>query len=127
MGYLLDRAKKKMQGWKEKILSFACKEVLIISVIQHIHVYAMALFKLPKDLLVQTERMIHKFWWTGVNDSSKVHWIRWGKMTKAKQYVGLCFRDPELFEFDQATITKLSWRVIMKSSGSLGAGYKEFH
>lgn len=62
MSYLIDRVKKKIQGWKEKLLSFAGKEVLIKAVIQAIPIYAMTLFKLPKDLLNNIKVLIRQFW-----------------------------------------------------------------
>ncbi|XP_056695804.1 uncharacterized protein [Spinacia oleracea] len=44
---LKDRIWKKLQGWKEKLLSRAGKEVLIKSVIQAIPTYIMGIYKLP--------------------------------------------------------------------------------
>ena len=49
--YLKERVWKKLQGWKEKILSQVGREVLIKSVIQAIPTYKMSCFKLPKGLL----------------------------------------------------------------------------
>ena len=43
--HLIDRACKMLAGWKEKMLSFGGKEILIKAVIQAIPVYAMSVFK----------------------------------------------------------------------------------
>ena len=40
----------RMQGWKEKLLSKARKEVMIKAVIQSIPAYSINLFKLPLSL-----------------------------------------------------------------------------
>ncbi|XP_020164172.1 uncharacterized protein [Aegilops tauschii subsp. strangulata] len=48
--YLKDRLWNKIQGWMEKLLSAAGKEVLIKSVAQAIPVYSMSCFKLPRGL-----------------------------------------------------------------------------
>jgi hypothetical protein len=48
--YLKDRLWSKIQGWMEKILMAAGKEVLIKSVPQSIPVYSMSCFKLPRGL-----------------------------------------------------------------------------
>ena len=61
-----------MQGWKEKLLSQAGKEVMIKAVVQSILTYSMGVFKLPVDLCKDIEAMICKFWW-GNGDSKKIH------------------------------------------------------
>ena len=58
--YIKERVWKKLQGWKEKLLSQASREVLIKSVIQAIPTYSMSCFKLPKGLIKDIEAMITK-------------------------------------------------------------------
>lgn len=48
----------RMQGWKEKLLSQAGKEVMIKAVIQSIPTYSMSVFKLPVSLCKDIETMI---------------------------------------------------------------------
>jgi len=71
--YLKERVWKKHQGWKEKLLSQAEREVLIKSVIQAIPTYMMNCFKLPRGLINELEVLIRKFWWGYSGDSRKVH------------------------------------------------------
>ena len=47
-----------MQGWKEKLLSQARKEVMIKAVVQLIPTYSMSVFHLPFGLLKDIEAMI---------------------------------------------------------------------
>ena len=61
--YLKDRVWKRIQGWKEKLLSKAGKEVLIKSVAQAIPSYAMSCFDLTKTLCDAISSMIYRFWW----------------------------------------------------------------
>jgi hypothetical protein len=49
--YLKEKIWKQIQGWKEKLLSMAGKEILIKAVAQAIPTYAMACFDLTKKLL----------------------------------------------------------------------------
>ena len=49
---------EKMQGWKEKLLSQASKEVMIKVVIQSIPTYSMSVFELPVSLCNEIETMI---------------------------------------------------------------------
>lgn len=53
----------KLQGWKEKILSQAGKEVLLKAVVQAFPTFAMSCFKLPIGLCQDIEMLIRKFWW----------------------------------------------------------------
>jgi len=64
-----------MQGWKEKLLSQAGKEVMIKAVIQSIPTYSMSVFKLPVSLCKEIETMIQQFWWVQ-GDSKKIHWVK---------------------------------------------------
>ena len=61
---------KKLQGWKDKVLSQAGREVLIMSVIQAIPTYTTSCFKLSKGLIKESEVLIRKFWW-GYNGDSR--------------------------------------------------------
>ena len=56
--YIKERVWKKLQSWKEKLLSQAGREILIKSVIQAIPTYSMSCFKLPKGLIMNIEAMI---------------------------------------------------------------------
>ena len=47
--YLLERTIERLKGWKEKLLSIGAKEILLNAVIQSIPVFAMAVFKIPKN------------------------------------------------------------------------------
>ena len=51
----------RMQGWKEKLLSQADKEIIIKEVVQSIPTYSISVFCLPIGLLKDIEPMIRKF------------------------------------------------------------------
>ena len=61
--YIKERVWKKIQGWKEKLLSQAGIEILIKAVVQAIPTYTMSCFKLPLGLCGDIESLIRKFWW----------------------------------------------------------------
>ena len=71
--YIKERIWKKLQEWKEKLLSQVGREVLIKYVIQAIPTYSMSCFKLLKGLIKEIEIMIYKFWWGYSGDCKKVH------------------------------------------------------
>lgn len=47
-GSITEKVQKKIQGWREKCLSAAGKEVMIKAVLQSIPTYVMSCFELPK-------------------------------------------------------------------------------
>ena len=73
--YLKDRVWKRVQGWKEKLLSKAGKEIFIKAVAQAIPSYAMSCFDLTKNLCDDISRMICRFWWAQQSNEHKMHWL----------------------------------------------------
>jgi hypothetical protein len=68
-----DRVWKRLQGWKEKLLSQAGREVLIKAVIQAIPTYAMSCFRFPAGLCADITSMANRFWWGQRNGNWKIH------------------------------------------------------
>jgi hypothetical protein len=54
--HLIDRVNLRINGWKEKLLSFGGKEILIKSVAQAVPVYAMMVFKIPKKFAKESQQ-----------------------------------------------------------------------
>jgi hypothetical protein len=60
--YLKDKVWKWIQGWKEKLLSKAGKDILIKAIAQAIPTYVMSCFDLTKTLCDDIETMITRLW-----------------------------------------------------------------
>ena len=60
--YIKKRVWSKLQGWKEKLLSQAGREILLKDVVQAIPTFAMSCFKLPTGLCDEIEELIWKFY-----------------------------------------------------------------
>ena len=61
--FLKDKVRKKIQGWKGKLLSRAGKEILIKVVAQSIPTYTMGVFQLPMKFCEELNAMYARFWW----------------------------------------------------------------
>ena len=78
--FIKEKVWRKMQGWEEKLLSQAGREILIKAVVQVIPTYTMSCFKLPLGLCNDIESLIRKFWWGQRGERRKIHWMKWDSL-----------------------------------------------
>lgn len=71
--FIKENVWRKLQGWEEKLLSQAGREVLIKVIVQAIPIYTMSCFKIPLSLCAEIESLIKKFWWRQRGDRRKIH------------------------------------------------------
>jgi len=62
--YIKKKVWFRIQGWQEKLLSKAGKEILVKAVAQAIPTYAMSCFELTKGLCDELSSMIGRWWWS---------------------------------------------------------------
>ena len=116
-----ERVWRVIQGWGEKMLSQAGKEILIKAVAQAIPPYVISCFRLATSLCKDLEIMIREFWWGGDDRRHKSHWVNWERLCKPKFGGGLGFRN--IKKFNEALLAKQFLRLL-NSSSSLA--YKVF-
>ena len=83
--YIKEQVWKKLQGWKEKLLSQVGREILIKAVGQVIPTYTMSRFKLPLGLCSEIKSLIQRFWRGQKGDRRKVYWVKWETLCLPKK------------------------------------------
>lgn len=120
--YLKDKLRKRLSGWKGKLLSVAGKELLIKVVAQALPTYAMSCFLLPSSLCYDLQQLCANFFWGDSDGNRKIHWKSWKAMCTAKDDGGLGFR--HLYAFNLAMLAKQAWRVVQNPSSLVGQIYR---
>jgi hypothetical protein len=100
----------RINGWKEKFLSQAGKEVLLKAVIQSIPTYTMSVFQLPKSVCKDINSMMSNFWWGQKDKEARLSWISWERLGKSKEEGGMGYRDLE--SFNLALLAKQGWWML---------------
>ena len=95
--YIKEQVWKKIQGWKEKLLSQVGREIIIKVVVQVIPTYRMSCFNLPVGLCTEIKSLVRKFQWGQNGDRRKVHWVKCEILCQAKTEGGMGFKDLALF------------------------------
>ena len=83
--FLKQKIWSRIQGWKEKLLSKAGKEILIKAIAQAIPVYAMSCFYLTKSVCDELTTMVLRYWWAQQEKDRKNPLVGKRKNDEAKE------------------------------------------
>ncbi|GJW62043.1 putative RNA-directed DNA polymerase [Tanacetum coccineum] len=107
---LMERIKKRINDWKNKVLSFAGRTQLIRSVLGSMHVYWASVFILPSSLMHDLEQVIRGFLWCQGEMKRGKAKIAWEVVCLPKKEGGLGIRRLEVF--NKALIYSHIWSII---------------
>ncbi|KAJ9536430.1 hypothetical protein OSB04_un000388 [Centaurea solstitialis] len=109
-GGLIARVKQRVQNWKMKALSFGGRRQLVISVLQSLQLYWMAVFVFPSSVLHELEGIFRSFLWSqGETVQGKCR-IAWNVLCCPRECGGLGFKNLSIW--NRALIAKNMWDIL---------------
>ena len=116
LGFVLDRVKCKLAGWKANLLSMAGRAVLIQASSSTIPAYLMQCNLLLGKVLDGIDRVNRNFLWGSIEDKGKMHWVGWKKVTRPTDEGGLGIQTAK--GRNTALLAKLNWRFHTEDKAS---------
>lgn len=89
---LLDSVRKRLCGWKGKLLSFAGRLVLIKHVLASILVHCFLALPVPRSILKELDKLMRNFLWSASEAKLKANLVNWDSVCKPKSEGGLGLR-----------------------------------
>lgn len=108
-GFVLDRVKQKLAGWKANLLSMAGRTILIQASSSSIPAYTMQNVLLPNKILEGIDRVNRNFLWGYTETERKMHGVNWEKVMKPKDLGGLGLQTAK--GRNTTLLAKLNWRL----------------
>ncbi|GJV45922.1 RNA-directed DNA polymerase, eukaryota, reverse transcriptase zinc-binding domain protein [Tanacetum coccineum] len=107
---LILKVKTRIHDWKNKSLSYAGRTQLIASVLASIQVYWASVFKLPKNVTKDIERIFKAFLWNHEELQNGKAKVAWKEACQPKQYGGL---RKSVWEIDKQTNDSRIWKSLL--------------
>ncbi|KAF5759840.1 putative RNA-directed DNA polymerase [Helianthus annuus] len=110
---LVERMEKRIGNWKNKLLSFAGRLQLIISVLSALHVYWSSVFILPASIIKELEAKMRNFLWS---QEASFHRgkakVAWSAICVPKYEGGLGIR--RVGDVNKALMASHAWSILNK-------------
>ncbi|KAK2648080.1 hypothetical protein Ddye_015569 [Dipteronia dyeriana] len=90
---LVEKIRKKIIGWKFKLLSHGRRLILLRHVLSSMPIHLMSLFNVPQVTISHINSFLANCLWGEVEGKRKNHWHSWGKVCKLTAEGGMGLRD----------------------------------
>lgn len=110
---ILEKMRRKLSSWKQKMLSVGGRICLIKSILMTLPLFFLSFFRVPKGVVREAKRIMRTFLWGGVEEDHKISWVKWEHVCQPKLEGGLGIKDWEAF--NKALWVK--WRCKLLGEG----------
>ncbi|MBA0722073.1 hypothetical protein Golax_009555 [Gossypium laxum] len=111
--YIVDNMRKKLAGWKSKLLSLADRITLAKGVLATIPIYAMQSTKIPKGVCHEMEKIICNFGWGKTEEKKGLNLVKWDYLCKEMKNGGLGFKKFDCL--NNAFLMKIGFNLVKKT------------
>ncbi|GMI93153.1 hypothetical protein HRI_002984600 [Hibiscus trionum] len=111
-GYLIQKVRSKLSGWKAKNLSLAGRIILAKSVLSSILAYTMQFVLLPINVCNEIEGLIRRFLWGGSDERKGVSLVNWEEVCKPTTKGGLGIR--QVFAQNKTFLMKVAFNLVTR-------------
>ncbi|KAJ9541722.1 hypothetical protein OSB04_028228 [Centaurea solstitialis] len=111
-GGMIAKVTDRIRNWKSKFLSFAGRRQLVISVLQSLQLYWMAVYVFPSVVVHQMEALFRDFLWSHGDSSRGRCKLAWSLVCRPLDCGGLGIK--RLGVWNRAIIAKNVWDVLTK-------------
>ncbi|KAL9662535.1 hypothetical protein QQ045_027368 [Rhodiola kirilowii] len=112
---VIQKFKQKLATWRSANLSMAGRVVLIKAALSNLPLYYASMYKMPVTVAQEMERIQRQFLWGSSDSRRKIHYVKWSKIKKPKQYGGLGIQG--MVEKNLVLLTKWWWKLISGKGG----------
>ncbi|KAJ9552562.1 hypothetical protein OSB04_016607 [Centaurea solstitialis] len=83
---VIEKMRNKLASWKAKTMSFDGRLTLVKSVLGSLVLYYLSLFRAPRGVLIELERLRSRFFWgggggdVGRESGKRVAWVNWARV-----------------------------------------------
>ncbi|GKV11786.1 hypothetical protein SLEP1_g23006 [Rubroshorea leprosula] len=98
-----------------KLLANRLRKVLDKIIGEHLPVYLMSAYKIPKGILFTLDKIHKNFLWGGMGERKKIGWVKWERVCRKKECGGLGVKD--LRKFNMALLGKWWGRLAKGEDG----------
>ncbi|KAJ9563335.1 hypothetical protein OSB04_008495 [Centaurea solstitialis] len=102
---------RRVQNWKLKFLSFGGRRQLVISVLQSLQLYWMAIFVFPSSVIHELEKILRSFLWAQGGEEQGKCKLSWDVVCRPRECGGLGFK--KLTVWNRALIAKNLWDILV--------------
>ncbi|XP_026399703.1 uncharacterized protein LOC113295587 [Papaver somniferum] len=106
---VVEKIRNQLAGWRGRLLSFHDRIVLVKSVIASYYIHNMAIYKCPRKFILQCERAIRNFIWSGDSNINRVVVVAFDKICCPFEEGGLGLT--RMATMNKALIIKLWWKI----------------
>ncbi|GJW55102.1 RNA-directed DNA polymerase, eukaryota, reverse transcriptase zinc-binding domain protein [Tanacetum coccineum] len=110
---VLERMTNRLSRWKLKTISIGGRLTLLKSILGSTPLYHMSMFRVPKQVLQQMERIRARFFNGTDIKSKKISWVSWKRTMASRDTGGIGVAS--LFALNRALMFKWVWRFFVQN------------